>query len=114
MLYNKEEIEEGMRLWLHPHTKTAATIVYSQAPVDVIDLAGWPWVVVEPSGWIGERMRVHKDDLRKRPPSSTSKQEKRAGDSQVGGTSSQSRRTPIKTAKYDMVLPDGWEEMPLF
>lgn len=112
MLYNKEEIEEGMRLWLHPHTKTAATIVYSQQPVDVIDFDGWPWVVVELGQ--GQRYRVHKDDLRKRPPSSTSKQEKREGDSQVGATLSQSRRVAIKTTKYDIDLPDGWEEMLLF
>lgn len=83
MLYDVGEVTEGQSVWLYPHTRTASTNVHRQLAVKVLKdpKAHWPMVVV---GWReGGRDHwelVHKDDIRKRNPSASTKAETKQGD----------------------------------
>lgn len=108
MLYDKHEVEIGGTAWLDAHTKTCPSICYLAPQVTVEDMGDWPIVVVSlPSG---DRIRVHKDDIKKRPPART-KTDKRQGD---GAGIVQPTRTLRKEAKYDVAIPDGMEQSRLF
>lgn len=109
MLYDKHEVPVGTTAWLDAHTKTAPRICYLAPPITVRSMDEWPLVDVElPDGSV---IRVHKDDIKKRPPART-KADTREGDG-VGSIQS-SRRSVRQTAKYDIEIPDGQEQGSLF
>ena len=88
MLYNVDEITNGQQVWLYPHTRTASRNVHRCLAVRVLKdpKAHWPMVLV---GWReAEEDRwelVHKDDIRKRNPSASTKAEREQGDTAQDG-----------------------------
>lgn len=109
MLYDVGEVEQGQIVWLYPHTRTASRNVHRMLAVSVMHdpKRHWPWVTVE---WTENGQlkweKVHKDDIRKRNPTTTTKAEARQGDSIGDGLTSSklgtSRRLALPGAhKYE-------------
>ncbi len=92
MLYNPDEVKQGDTVWLTAHTKTAPPECYRGLQVKVSQPPArfWPHLVVEWEERNGDGkteskwLRVHKDDVKKKPASNTTAAEKKAGDTTGG------------------------------
>jgi len=78
-------------VWLEPHTLGCNRICYLRPKGKVKDTHEWPFVTVEIDG---VRHRVHADNLCQSDP--------------------RERQSEHKTTSRRLILPDGFEEMPLF
>jgi hypothetical protein len=96
VLRDVTEVSEGDTVYLYPQTKQASRACHDQRTAKVLKdpKVHWPMVVVGwdmpggPSSW----ELVHKDNIRKRPASTTSAvQEKRDGDMVGGGSGGMSK-----------------------
>lgn len=109
-MYQVDDVKLGDTVFLHAHTKTAPPECYRglQAMVSQPPAKFWPHLVVEWEERNGEGrsvsrwLRVHKDDVKKKPGSATTVADKRQGDTSGGTTPSKWQRklaiaTPVET-----------------
>jgi predicted lipoprotein with Yx(FWY)xxD motif len=120
MLREPSEIEKGMTVYLYPQTKTASRACHEQRVVKVMKdpAAHWPMVVVTWTDANGDQWElVHRDNIRKKPPStSKSKEDKNEGDNireNAGrGKGARVRKMPGRAKPID--IPDHMEQGALF
>lgn len=116
MLFDVNEVAVDQQVWLYPHTRTASANVHRMLAVKVMKdpKAHWPMVLVcWKEGNQDKWELVHKDDIRKRNPTASTKAEHKQGDTIGDGPTSSklgtSRRLVMPGAKKYQPTDDQME-----
>lgn len=122
MIYDPDELEVGMTVYLFPHTRQASMNVHRGLTVSVMKdpKAHWPKVMVTwKEGNEDKWELVHRDNIKKRAPSARNKQDEKEGDTARGGTTgmgSKWTKVPVmpKQPKANIVLAPDEAQGTLF
>ena len=122
MLYEVHEVSEGQTVWLYPHTKGASAACHAMRQVKVMHdpKKHWPYVVVEwKEGGVDRWEKVHRDNIKKKPPSQTGMAaQKKQGDTSGNPDTPTDRKWQRKLALPGKIKPiqlaEGEEQGTLF
>lgn len=110
-----DDLYQGQIVYLSPHTKTASRACHEQRAVRVMHdkdviRKHWPMVVVEWTvGGVAKWERVHRDNIKLRPKTVSTKSEKREGDAVGGGTTEQKWKRKLAVGRPVAVADEQLE-----